>query len=116
MDTFTREQEMLGYQFEKNLTDDLTFRQNARFAHDDVKYQTLFGLGYVNSDPATALLLRGNNFVGDIANQYNLDNSLEYRFATGPVLHKVLFGVDFKHYDINDFQAFDGSRLRHSTC
>jgi len=33
VDKFTREQEMLGYQFERNLTDDLTFRQNARFAH-----------------------------------------------------------------------------------
>ncbi|GAA0006716.1 hypothetical protein BRDID11002_67220 [Bradyrhizobium diazoefficiens] len=31
VDKFTREQEMLGYQFERNLTDDLTFRQNARF-------------------------------------------------------------------------------------
>src|SRR3954451_24291510 len=35
VDKFTREQEMLGYQFEKNLTDSLTFRQNARYAHVD---------------------------------------------------------------------------------
>src|SRR5882672_3898007 len=42
-DKFTREQEMVGYQFEKNMTDDLTVRQNARFAHDNVEYQTLLG-------------------------------------------------------------------------
>ena len=34
---------MVGYQFEKNLTDDFTFRQNARIAHDDVRFQTLPG-------------------------------------------------------------------------
>ena len=62
VDTFTREQEMLGYQFEKNLTDDLTFRQNARFAHDDVKFQTLLGNGYVTpGGPATAQLSRFND-------------------------------------------------------
>ena len=38
VDTFKREQEMIGYQFERNLSDDFTFRQNARFAHVDVTY------------------------------------------------------------------------------
>ena len=45
VDKFTREQEMLGYQFERNLTDDLTFRQNARFAHVDVTYRGCIGNG-----------------------------------------------------------------------
>ncbi len=107
VDTFRREQEMLGYQYEKNLTDNLTFRQNARFAHDDVKFQTLLGNGYLNGDPATAMLSRFNDFAADIANQANLDSQLEYRFATGPVLHKALVGVDLKHYQIDDLQAFD---------
>ena len=49
VDTFKREQEMLGYQFERNLSDDGTFRQNARFAHVDVTLSTLFGLGYINN-------------------------------------------------------------------
>ncbi|MEA2868340.1 MAG: iron complex outerrane recepter protein, partial [Bradyrhizobium sp.] len=107
VDSFTREQEMIGYQFEKNLTDDLTFRQNARFAHDDVKFQTLLGNGYVGGVPATAMLSRFNDFARDISNQGNLDSSFEYRFATGPVLHKALVGVDLKSYEISDLQAFD---------
>ena len=41
VDTFKREQEMLGYQFERNLSDNVTFRQNARFAHVDVTLSTL---------------------------------------------------------------------------
>ena len=106
VDYFRREQAMVGYQFEKNLTDDFTFRQNARIAHDDVRFQTLLGNGYAGA-PASALLSRFNDFARDIATQVNLDNQLEYRFATGPVLHKALVGVDLKNYKISDLQAFD---------
>ncbi|MFT4121338.1 TonB-dependent siderophore receptor [Bradyrhizobium sp.] len=104
VDKFTREQEMLGYQFERNLTDDLTFRQNARFAHVDLTYR-----GYVGSvwtDINTASLSRYNWYAKDTANQANLDNQLEYRFNTGPVKHTMLFGVDLKGYQIDDYQAF----------
>ena len=103
VDKFTREQEMLGYQFERNLTDDLTFRQNARFAHVDVTYR-----GYVGNDAnqATATLNRYNWYAKNTANQADLDNQLEYRFITGPVRHTMLFGVDLKGYQIDDYQAF----------
>ena len=106
VDYFRREQEMIGYQFEKNLTDDLTFRQNARFAHNDVQFQTLLGNGYVGN-PAGALLSRFNDFAHDSANQVDLDSSFEYRFATGLIQHKALIGVDLKSYEVNDLQAFD---------
>lgn len=104
VDKFTREQEMLGYRFERNLTDDLTFRQNARFAHVDVTYR-----GYVGSDwgnAATATLNRYNWYAKNTANQADLDNQLEYRFDTGPVKHTMLFGLDLKGYQIDDYQAF----------
>jgi iron complex outermembrane receptor protein len=109
VDTFKREQEMLGYQFEKNLSDDMTFRQNARYAHVDVTLSTLFGLGYVNGDPTTASLARGNFLTHGIANQGNLDSQLEYRFNTGILRHTALFGLDLKHYTIDDWQGFGGA-------
>lgn len=105
-DKFSREQEMVSYQFEKNLTDSVTFRQNARYAHDDVTLQTLLGNGYVGS-AANATLSRFNDYARDIADQANLDNQLEYRFNTGAVQHTALVGVDLKHYEIHDLQAFD---------
>ncbi|WP_063683168.1 TonB-dependent siderophore receptor [Bradyrhizobium stylosanthis] len=103
VDKFTREQEMLGYQFERHLTEDLTFRQNARFAHIDLTYR-----GYVGNDAnqATATLNRYNWYAKNTANQADLDNQLEYRFNTGPVRHTMLFGVDLKGYQIDDYQAF----------
>lgn len=105
VDKFTREQEMLGYQFERNLTDDLTFRQNARFAHIDLTYRGYVGSGWANINTAT--LGRYNWYAKDTANQANLDNQLEYRFNTGPVKHTTLFGVDLKGYQIDDYQAFN---------
>ena len=105
VDRFTREQEMVGYLFERNLSDSVTFRQNARLAHVDVTYSTLYGLGYATT-AAAANLARGNFFTNGVANQANLDNQLEYRFATGPLQHTSLFGVDLKHYTIDDYQGF----------
>jgi iron complex outermembrane receptor protein len=110
VDTFKREQEMIGYQFERNLSDDVTFRQNARFAHVDVTLSTLFGLGYINNnDPSTATLSRGYFLTHGIANQANLDSQLEYRFNTGILRHTALFGLDLKHYRIDDWQGFGGA-------
>ncbi|WP_027575319.1 TonB-dependent siderophore receptor [Bradyrhizobium sp. WSM1743] len=105
VDKFTREQEMLGYQFERHLTDDLTFRQNARFAHVDVTYRGYVGSGW--TDVNTASLARYNWYAKDTANQANLDNQLEYRFNTGPVRHTMLFGVDLRGYQIDDYQLFE---------
>ncbi|MET4217776.1 iron complex outermembrane receptor protein [Bradyrhizobium sp. LB14.3] len=105
VDKFTREQEMLGYQFERNLTDDLTFRQNARFAHIDLTYRGYIGNGWDNINTAT--MGRYNWYAKNTANQANLDNQLEYRFNSGPVRHTMLFGVDLKGYQIDDYQAFN---------
>lgn len=105
VDKFTREQEMLGYQFERNLTDDLTFRQNARFAHIDLTYRGFVGNGWDNINTAT--MGRYNWYAKNTANQADLDSQLEYRFNTGPVKHTMLFGVDLKGYQIDDYQAFN---------
>ncbi|MEH2508381.1 iron complex outermembrane receptor protein [Bradyrhizobium sp. AZCC 1578] len=105
VDTFKREQEMIGYQFERNLSDSVTFRQNARYAHVDITYRGLVGNSYSNI--ATGDLARYNWYAKNTANQGNLDNQLEYRFDTGPVQHTMLFGLDLKAYRIDDYQIFD---------
>lgn len=105
VDRFRREQQMIGYQFERNLTDNATFRQNARVAHVDVTYSTLLANGYATT-PAAADIARFNFFTHDVATQSNLDSQLEYRFATGPLGHTTLAGIDLKYYSINDFQGF----------
>lgn len=109
VDVFRRAQEMLGYQFEHHMSDNVTFRQNARFAHTDVTLSTLQGLGYVGGNPASALLSRGNFFTHGEGTQADLDSQVEYRFSTGILSHTALFGLDLKHYSINDYQGFGGA-------
>jgi iron complex outermembrane recepter protein len=104
-DTFKREQEMIGYLFERNLSDSVTFRQNARFAHTDVTLTTLQGLGTNSTGDLTRLYFTTRG----IADQANLDNQLEYRFATGALQHTTLFGLDMRYYSINDYQASEFS-------
>ncbi|MGN1289956.1 MAG: TonB-dependent siderophore receptor, partial [Bradyrhizobium sp.] len=105
VDQFRRDQEMVGYQFQKSVTDNVDFRQNARMAHVDVYYAGLYGLGYATT-PAAADITRGNFYTRGIATQLNLDNQLEYRFATGALQHTALVGVDLKYYGIDDRQGF----------
>ena len=104
VDTFKREQEMIGYQFERNVSDSVTFRQNARYAHVDVTYRGFVGNDYTNM--ATGDIGRYNWYAKNTANQANLDNQIEYRFDTGPVKHTMLFGLDMKNYRIDDYQNF----------
>ncbi|WP_338827035.1 TonB-dependent siderophore receptor [Bradyrhizobium sp. 27S5] len=105
VDQFRRDQEMVGYQFQKSISDGVDFRQNARMAHVDVYYAGLYGLGYATT-PAAADITRGNFYTRGIATQLNLDNQLEYRFATGALQHTALAGVDLKYYGIDDRQGF----------
>ncbi|KZD24260.1 ligand-gated channel [Tardiphaga robiniae] len=109
-DSFKREQEMLGYQFEHHMSDNVTFRQNARYAHVDVNYTGItvgdgvaFGNSYANV--ATGDLKRYGFATRGIADQGTLDSQVEYRFTTGILSHTALFGLDLKTYSINDTQG-----------
>lgn len=109
-DSFKREQEMLGYQFERNLSDNVTFRQNARFSHVDVNYAALT-LGALSApfntyaNATTGDMFRYGFSTRGIADQANMDSQVEYRFTTGILSHTALFGLDLKHYSISDTQG-----------
>ena len=98
---------MIGYQFERNLSDDVTFRQNARFAHVDVTLSTLFGLGYVNADRRSATS-GPRQFLTRRASPIRAISTTSWNIASTPAFcsHTVLFGLDLKHYRIDDWQGF----------
>jgi iron complex outermembrane receptor protein len=104
-DKWSRDQAMVGYEFEHAFNKDLTFRQNFRYAHVDVSFSSYYGQDYFGN-PANAQLARNAFFTRANADQLTLDNQLEYRFNTGPVRHTALVGLDVKHYTLDDFQAF----------
>lgn len=103
-DYFMRGQTMIGYQFEKDFSNGLTFRQNARYAHVETNINAYIGNGY-DGAPANARLARYHFFTNGSADLGTIDNQLEGRFNTGAISHKVLVGVDYKKYRLDDYQA-----------
>jgi iron complex outermembrane recepter protein len=106
LDHFQRNQAWAGYEFSHRFNDTFTLRQNLRYAHLDLDFQTLYGVGYAG-EPADAQLSRGNFVTRPSANLFTVDTQGEFRLTTGPVHHKVLAGVDFKYYRLNDEQGYE---------
>ncbi|WP_257463259.1 TonB-dependent siderophore receptor [Archangium lipolyticum] len=106
MDRFARDQGLLGYEFEHRFNDTWTVRQNLRFGRLGIDFQTLYGVGYATA-PEGAELARFNFVTKPRASLFTVDTQAQARFTTGPVRHSVLFGVDYKHYRINDVQGFE---------
>lgn len=101
LDTFKRTQVTAGYEAEHRFNDQVTFRQNLRYAHLALDSIGLGGGGYVG-DPADGILARGNSITTPKLGLFNIDNQLEWKFDTGPLAHTFLFGVDYKRFDLND--------------
>ncbi|ABP59760.1 TonB-dependent siderophore receptor [Enterobacter sp. 638] len=88
-----REQTMIGYELEHQFADNLTFRQNARYASIKQKYRYLV---YANSAAASTVLTRRAQHEERTTNEFGIDNQLESLFATGDVNHTLLGGLDYK--------------------
>src|SRR5262245_5476017 len=99
VDGYKLEQFAVGYAFEHSFNNYLQFRQNLRFtdASNDLKSVRTEGM-VTGSD---SLVKRSYNYVVARANNLALDNQLQADFATGPLIHKVLAGVDY--FDLRSF-------------
>ncbi|MCG5239954.1 TonB-dependent siderophore receptor [Azospirillum doebereinerae] len=96
----TREQTSIGHQFEHRLDDRLTLRQNARYTHLESEYDTL-SLSALQPDQRT--LTRAASADREIVDQITVDNQLESRFATGPLGHTLLAGLDYRRTGTDSF-------------
>ncbi|ACB25213.1 TonB-dependent siderophore receptor [Methylobacterium radiotolerans] len=88
----------VGYAFEHFITPDLIFRQN--FRH----YGLFLSAKYVdinNINEARTIGMRDTGYIREGLVQQTLDNQLEARFATGPVAHTVVGGVDYARYSLS---------------
>jgi iron complex outermembrane receptor protein len=96
----------LGYQFEHDFGNGLTFRQNARVSDLDLKARyvdrtTMF------SDPTAPW---GTAAVTDDVRAYQIDNQLQAKFDTGIVSHTFLAGLDYTGVN-SDFADGYGTTL-----
>lgn len=87
-------QRQVGYEFEHEFNDLVTFRQNMRYSDMNLRSRYLT----VSTDPTgwtgtvahrTPWSVRDDTWV------FQVDNQFEWTFDTGPVSHTLLTGVDF---------------------
>ncbi|WP_229729561.1 TonB-dependent siderophore receptor [Agaricicola taiwanensis] len=105
-DDFNLEQSSVGYQFRHDVTNDLTFRQNLRFSTVDYDLKTIRGFGFGGGQLQNITTRRVE--IRDRVDAFSVDNQLEYSFDTGPVAHRVLAGLDYRHLDIDYFFGTSG--------
>jgi len=89
-------QDMAGYAFEHRFNEIFQFRQNLRFA--DVHMD----LTSMRSDVAFPDMLNTLRSAFDIRSRsrtFGVDNQVQADFRTGPLLHKLLVGVDYQQQD-----------------
>ena len=107
LDKFERDQAMIGYSFETAVTPDILLRQNVRYGHLDVNFQTLYGGGYAAAPTAaTADLARFNFVTRPSVDQVTADTQAEFHYDTWALHHVALFGIDYKYYNLKDSQGF----------
>ncbi|PKR51659.1 TonB-dependent siderophore receptor [Thalassospira marina] len=98
--TFDTEDSKIGYQFSHELSDNLTFRQNAQYNHVDLDYEQIYA-----SDPSTSRTAFA--IYGDL-DRFSIDNQMQYDTSWNRFDSKSLFGFDYSH-DQNRERRYDGT-------
>jgi iron complex outermembrane recepter protein len=107
---FERDQAWIGYEFERELNDTFTVRQNARYQHVEYEHNTLV-FGSKKPDPVTGnetLISRIASGGGARTSQFTIDNQVEAKFSTGQAEHTLLGGLDYRYYS-RDYHWARGS-------
>jgi iron complex outermembrane receptor protein len=90
-----RKNTQIGYAFERRLGEIWTVRQNLRYTYDENNRQIL-GISSLNAPPATSASRSATHAYSEI-NQFAVDTNAQAKFATGPLFHTALFGVDYRN-------------------
>ncbi|NEW90404.1 TonB-dependent siderophore receptor [Rhodopseudomonas sp. BR0M22] len=101
------QQVQTGYKLEHRFDEVFTFRQHTRFSNLKTDSRYLSG-SFANS--TTSIYDRAAYAVGDEQTSWQTDNNLQADFATGPVVHRVLAGLNYDH-NVWDFK-FGGSGVQ----
>jgi iron complex outermembrane recepter protein len=97
VDFYERQQGSIGYELEHTLENDWTVRSNARFGVSDIDEQFLYADGW-----ASATELNRVNFAHQTqSTTFLIDNQLEGTVNTGAVEHRILGGIDYKFFNID---------------
>ncbi|MET4328434.1 iron complex outermembrane receptor protein [Bradyrhizobium sp. i1.15.2] len=97
---FNTEIATAGYQLSHNFTDNITFRQNLRYAYQHNEEKVFFGGAY--TDEAAGQLARFGSYSNSYINSFAVDNQLQGKFTTGFLSHTTLVGIDYRNTSFRD--------------
>lgn len=100
---FDQDQFRIGYEFEHKFNENITFKQNVRFAHlvADVRYTQI---DFIDFD--TGIASRSTGRIVDHLSAFGVDNQVHAKFATGPIDHAALAGLEYTYAQFNDKYGF----------
>ncbi|WP_439598482.1 TonB-dependent siderophore receptor [Falsiroseomonas sp.] len=102
---FDQRQYQIGYRLEHRVNDALSLRQNMRYGQATLTSAYLSGLA--TSADGTSVS-RYAAFLEESLENVGIDNQAEIRFATGPLQHTLLAGLDYQ-YTTSDFNYGTGA-------
>lgn len=103
-ENYDKTQYSLAYLLKHDFNDDWSFRQNFRYSHVDLDNQALFGYA-LSADQQT--IQRAAMNLGSSFNNFDFDNQLQGRFATGAVDHTALIGLNVTTQNFYDSEGYD---------
>lgn len=95
-------QAMVGYEFEHEFDSGWKFTQNLRYAHLDKRERQIYAFDFLSQ--TDGLVLTYADDVRSSADSFNVDNRLENEFELGGASHKVMVGVDYRYYRLDNDQ------------
>ena len=111
-EVFDRRQKSATLLFRRQLSGALTWTTNARYLDVDLEYRQIY-LAFTantNLDPAgntnLSRITRGGGGADESFRTITVDNRMAAEFATGPVGHTLLAGVDWQNNEGRNVQAF----------
>ncbi len=101
-----------GVLLSHRFSDALTLRHATRYAYNEVEYASLYVDAFSNPgnsflDPDRRVVGRSGWFEDRRSRVWGSDTHLEYQFATGPLQHQVLLGLDYARHRSTAENAFD---------
>lgn len=103
-DRFDADHGSIGYQFSHEFSEQLTVRQNLRYARQNTDYRQLY-FGDADGNPAVRpdghTIARTAFTVDEVATIFNIDNQLEYDTNIGILENKLLVGFDYNRWNVD---------------
>ncbi|KQT85394.1 TonB-dependent siderophore receptor [Aurantimonas sp. Leaf443] len=97
-----QEQGRIGFEFEQRLNETFVFRQKARYQALDVYAEYAYPIGA----PVGGIQARGAGNLDQSLKGVVSDTQLEAKFATGPLGHTVIGGLDGSYADFENREGF----------